>query len=423
MTRSVVDEPSSPIEKPAKSRRLLDVLLVLTAISLVSFAFGLAGDLRRRDGFLIDPVSPFGGDFINLWTVGRLLLDGATATVYDPAAFMEFQKSFIHASIGHRLWAYPPHSLLLAWPFGLFDYLTGFAAWSIFGIAFLAWCARRFGFQWKEVLVLALSPAAFSCITYGQTGNFFTGLMLLALSPRSRMDRYSILGATILTVKPQTGFLLPLAWGFQRRWVAVIVTAVAVFSVLLLSVLIFGTQVWADYLSLTVPELSRLERHGTGPFTYMIPSLFMSLRLLGMPGDHALAVHMVFACLVVLALAWRLSRTADGRTQAALIMVGTCIVTPYMHIYDLSLLLAGGLLILRTEPTDSGSRFYLAAGMAFITWFAPSLVPILAGSGFPVMPLLLLLVFFTIREPGRMGASPAASGSASYSSRDRQEGR
>ncbi|MHA6686949.1 glycosyltransferase family 87 protein [Mesorhizobium sp. A556] len=287
--------------------------------------------------------------------------------------------------------------------------MTGFVAWSVFGVGFLAVCARRFGFGWREVFVLVCSPAALSCIYYGQTGNFFTGLMLLALAPRSRTDPYSIVGAVLLTIKPQTGFLLPLIWGFQRRWMLILITAAVACFVLILSVLVFGTQAWSDYLHLTMPELSKLERHGRGLFMAMIPSLFMSLRLLGMSGDSALAVHGVFALFVLVTLAWRLSRTTDHQVQSALVLVGTCLITPYMHVYDLSLLLAGGLLILRAGRAQSGGRFYLAAGAAFISWFAPNLPLPLAESGFPIMPLLLLIVFFTIREADQPALSPAAA--------------
>lgn len=404
--RDETSETTAPTGGAARENRFLDVLIALTAVNVVVFAFRFAGDVTSRDGFLIDPFSPFGGDFINLWTAGKLILSGATEIIYDPARFMEFQKSFVHADIGLRLWAYPPHSLLLAWPFGFFRYLAGFALWSLLGLTFLAWCACRFGLERKETLVLVLSPAALSCVIYGQTGNFFTGLMLLALSPRSRFDPGSVLGAALLTIKPQTGFLLPLVWAFQKRWATIAVTAVVVLSLMAMSLLVFGSKVWSDYLFLTAPELSKLERDGTGPFMEMIPSLFMSLRLAGMSGDHALVIHAVFACLVALVLVWRLSRAADHRTQAALVLVGTCLVTPYMHIYDLSLLLVGGLLMLRAEPALAGNRFYLTTGLVFVAWFAPSLVPVLAQGGVPVTPFLLLVMFLAIREPDRAAPSP-----------------
>lgn len=409
MLRSDRRERHDLVGKPADEHRFLLVLVILTAANLIFFVAGFARELANRNGLLLDPGSPLGGDFINLWTAGKLLVAAGVGTIYDPAAFEAFQQDFIHANIGARLWAYPPHSLFLVWPFGLVSYLTGFAAWSVFGVGFLAACARRFGFGWREVFVLVLSPAALSCVYYGQTGNFFAGLMLLALAPGTRTDPHSILGAALLTIKPQSGFLLPLIWGFQRRWMLIFATAAVASSVLILSVLVFGMQAWSDYLHLTMPELSKLERHGRGLFMAMIPSLFMSLRLLGMSGDSALAAHGVFALLVLVTLAWRLSRTTDHQVQSALVLVGTCLITPYMHVYDLSLLLAGGLLILRAGRAQSRSRLYLAVVAAFIGWFVPDLALPLAESGFPIIPLLLLIVFFSIREPGQPALSPAAA--------------
>jgi len=103
--RDETSETTAPTGGAARENRFLDVLIALTAVNVVVFAFRFAGDVTSRDGFLIDPFSPFGGDFINLWTAGKLILSGATEIIYDPARFMEFQKSFVHADIGLRLWA------------------------------------------------------------------------------------------------------------------------------------------------------------------------------------------------------------------------------------------------------------------------------------------------------------------------------
>lgn len=389
--------------------RLLPLLLLLTAVNLVGFVIASAVAIARRDGILMNPVTPIGSDFVNLWAVGKLLISGAVGTIYDPQAFMAFQHRFTDAYIGLRLWAYPPHSLLFAWPFGFGGYFAGLALWSAFGLGFLTLGACRFGFDWRETAILVLSPAALSCIHYGQTGNFFAGLMLLALAPRSPAAPASALSAALLTIKPQTGFLLPVLWVFQRRWRLIALTMPLVLCILMLSLWLFGFQAWRDYAGLTVPALSRLERFGTGPFTSMIPTLFMSLRLIGVHGDTALAVHLVFAALVAAALLWRLSRTRDHATQAALVLVATCLITPYMHIYDLTLLLAAGLLVLRHEPARLGGRFYLAAAACLLCWFMPDLVPALAAVGVPVAPALLLALFFIIREAPHHRASPVSS--------------
>ena len=75
---------------------------------------------------------------------------------------------------------------------------------------------------------------------HGQTGSFAAGLLLLALSARSRRDPVSICAAALLTIKPQAGFLLPLLWAFQRRWQLITLTAVAVIAFVALAIAWYG---------------------------------------------------------------------------------------------------------------------------------------------------------------------------------------
>ncbi|MHA6686948.1 hypothetical protein [Mesorhizobium sp. A556] len=103
MTRSERHEGHEPVGKPADEHRFLLVLVILTAANLIFFVAGFARELANRNGLQIDPVSPLGGDFINLWTAGKLLVAGAVGTIYDPAAFKAFQQGFVHADIGARL--------------------------------------------------------------------------------------------------------------------------------------------------------------------------------------------------------------------------------------------------------------------------------------------------------------------------------
>ena len=257
---------------------------------------------------------------------------------------MAFEQTMTGKPIGVRLWAYPPHSLLAAWPFGLIGFHAGLILWSVLGVVVLTLGARRLGFDWWETAILVLSPAALQCIYYGQTGNFFTGLLLVALATKRPGDPVSAVSAALLTMKPQTGFLLPLLWLMQGRWRLILITGVLTVAFVLVAVLVFGVQPWIDYAGKSLPLLSELEKYGSGPFMLMIPSVFMSLRVLGVPGDPALYVHLGFAALVLIALAIGLRRSTDPLNQAALLLLGTSLATPYLHSYDLTIVLCGALL-------------------------------------------------------------------------------
>jgi alpha-1,2-mannosyltransferase len=381
---------------PSPDDRILTTLLRIAVVNLVAFCVLMIFVLGGRRGLLLESGAPFGGDFVNLWTTGKMILSGAAGAIYDPVTFVAFQQTLLPADIGLRLWAYPPHSLLLAWPFGILGYFVGFAVLSLLGLFLLAFGARRFGFGWKEIAVLVLSPAALSCVAFGQTGNIAAGLLLVALSARSRLDASPIAAAALLTIKPQTGFLLPLIWIGQKRWLLVAATGVAALAVIGLSIGLFGIQPWRDYLGLTMPQLSALERFGSGPFTVMIPSVFMSLRLVGLDGDRALFIHATFAAVVLLTLVWRLWRAESQDRRTAMVLIATVLITPYTHMYDLTILVVAALLMLRAAQRGGGLRKALFSRACAVLWLAPYLVYGLGVFGVPITPLLLVIAFFIV---------------------------
>jgi hypothetical protein len=143
------------MEQGGPAERIARLLLVATLVHAAFFAFGFASEFATRNGLLIDTHAPFGGDFINLWTVAQLVLSGDWGAIYDFERLMAVEQQMVGADISVRFWAYPPHSLFLVWPFGLVGYLGAFGIWSLFGLAALAFGARRYGLSWVETGVLA----------------------------------------------------------------------------------------------------------------------------------------------------------------------------------------------------------------------------------------------------------------------------
>jgi hypothetical protein len=368
-------------------------LLILTLAFSVNFALSFAKELSAGSTYLFENGTPIGGDFINLHTAGRLILERDIATIYDPEPFMAVEQAMTGKPIGIRLWAYPPHSLLAAWPFGLIGFHAGLIVWSVLGVVVLTLGARRLGFDWWEIGILVLSPAALQSIYYGQTGNFFTGLLLLALATKRPGDPISAVSAALLTMKPQTGFLLPLLWLMQGRWRLILITSALTIALVGLALVVFGVQPWLDYVGKTLPLLSELEKYGSGPFMLMIPSVFMALRVLGVPGDPALYLHLGFAALVVVVLAIGLRRSKDPLNQAALLLLGTSLATPYLHSYDLGILLCGALLVLRGSADAARPARLALMLLVVLAWALPNLLIPLNGFKVPLSPLIILALF------------------------------
>ncbi len=370
-------------------------LLALCLINLIAMVWRELVPTSGVEGFLYPDGTPAGGDFINLWSAGRLVLEGRMEEIYRPDAFMAFQFSFIGAPIGHRIWAYPPHSLFLAVPFALLDYYLSLLVWSAAGLVVLGLGCRRLGMSVMETAIILLSPATVLCLYYGQTGNLTGGLLLLALSARQGRDLTAIGAAAILTIKPQMGFLLPFFWLSERRWTALIWTSSLVLIILALTVIWTGPTAWIDYVARTLAELSMLERHGTGPFMSMIPSIFMALRIVTGDGDLAIQLHLLVAIPIVVFVLWQLWRLDDPLRRAALVLVSTVIVTPYMHNYDLNLLAIAALLALRRFPPGQRGEVPVALLVGLLLAL-PQLVTLFNHGGVPISPLLMLPLLLTI---------------------------
>ncbi|HYO11448.1 MAG TPA: glycosyltransferase family 87 protein [Tepidisphaeraceae bacterium] len=379
------------------------VLLVLSILYAVGFTASVIFQLAGSNGLLFANGTPVGGDFINLWSAAKLVLAGNLEPIYRPDDFVAFERTIIDADIGIRLWAYPPQSLLLLWPFGLVPFHAGLALWSVLGLVVLGLGARRFGFDRVETAIILCSPASFACLYYGQTGNFACGLLLLALSMRKGTDTTSILAATLLTVKPQIGFLLPLLYAVRGRWAMIFWTGLAVLGFAGLSVLLLGPGTWRDYTGITLPYLEAADRNGTGPFLLMVPSMFMSMRLVLQ--DHVLAgnLQLAFAAMVAVFLIWRLVRVRDPVAQNALLMLGTVLITPYLLNYDLTVLLAGALLVGRLHPDATP-----IGALVMIAWSLPAVMMGLNAVGLPIAPLLILPLLIAAGFPRPRAALPAA---------------
>lgn len=375
-------------------RNLKLALLILGVAHLIGACIYKYSSLTGISGLLYADGTPVGGDFINLWAAARMVLSGHANEIYAVSGFKAYQATFVGgADLGLRLWAYPPHSLLLIWPFGLIGYYPALAVWSVFGLILLFVGARRFGFDRLETAVLLTSSATVVNLYYGQSGSAVAGLVLLALSARTKRDAVPSAAATILTIKPQGGFLLPLLWAVERRWRMILWTALGTVLFAGFSVLMFGTGPWRDYLGDTLPVLSDLERNGSGPFMAMIPSIFMGLRIVTGNSVLALAIHAAFACGVGLVFAWRIWRVHDPERRAALLLLATVLITPYIHNYDLALLLSGALIVAR-RPWVIASGPLRAELPIILAWMLPQLVLVLNIAGLPISSLLVLPLLF-----------------------------
>jgi arabinofuranan 3-O-arabinosyltransferase len=370
---------------------------------IVLASAGWLVDLLRqtRDHLTNGALRPFGDDFINYWSAAWLALHGRAETIYDWNAFHAFEAGIAGASIDFFHYSYPPSMLVLSAPLGLIPYVPALFVWLIAGwLAFYA--ALRLADPERQVLVLALAtPAVFINAVGGQNGTwtaalFGGGLVLL--------ERRPILAGILfglLTYKPQMGVLLPLALLAGRQWRAIIAAAATAAILVTASVLLFGTKIWPVYAAHVEVLRHVILEDGTGVW-YRMLSVFVAARRLGADVPTAYAVQAVAGLVSapVVALAWW--RDAPVPARNVLLVLGTCLTTPYLQDYDLVVGAFVALWLMQLYPASSMPPVAMTAAALIL------LIPFVGAAlghltGLDVGPLFIAPAFVIAAQAARVG--------------------
>ena len=378
------------------------LLVVMGLVHLGRMSAFVAALLSKANGLVYaDGFNPVGGDFVNLFAAARLVIAGQPAAIYAPTQFTAFEQTLIGPFTGIGVWVYPPPSLLLIAPFAWFGYVPGLLAWSVLGLAALAFGAWRAGFKSIDSLVLVLAPATISCLVIGQTSNLFLGLLLVALSTRDGGRWSGGIAAALLTLKPQLGFALPVIFLLRRQWFSILVAVFVALVLALVSAAIYGIDVWRSYIGDTLTFLSQSERTDTGPFMLLEPSVFMAGRILTGDAGLSLLVHGVVAIAAVAYAIWRQITARSADQQAAVALAATVLITPYFHSYDGGLLVCAALLAARHWEAAGGLPRLLGYFVVIGAWLLPDATQTLNGMGLPVGPIIMIAVLLLAGETPR----------------------
>ena len=356
----------------------------------IQLALHLAGQMQKgwTDG--ID--RPFGEDFLNFWSGGRLALSDAAATLYDIHAYHAFQVRVVGGPIDLYHYSYPPTMALLSAPFGLLPYPAAWAVWQLLGWLAFALALRRFVPQGWLLLAFAW-PAVFINASAGQAGAWIAAIVGWGLILLPRRPLVAGLLLSLLTVKPQLFWLVPVALLAGREWRALAGVAIGSVAIVALAAFCFGPEIWADYAARSALLKRVILEDGAGVWHRMI-SVFVLVRHLGASVTIAYAAQ-AGASLVVAALvarAWY--RGTPGRT--ALLVTGVLAGSLYVSDYDCVML---------AFPAAWLWRERALRGVAAIAALLPLTAAMLAMAAGTAMGAVLLwaVVLAVWRTDGRWG--------------------
>lgn len=337
----------------------------------------------------------FGRDFVSTWMSARGALEGHPGLWYDFDTYnLALQQLFGPDYPEHHL-TYPPHLLLLIWPFGLMPYLPAFAVWCIVGFALYMAAAASGERRIERLVMLAVSPTIFVNILSGQNGFFTAALLIWGLS---LLDRRPILSGVLfglLTTKPHLGVLLPVMLVLTGQWRCIASAAAATIGLLAAATAIFGTDVWVDYIEHSLPMQRVVLEHSGGILPPMMVTAFTNARLAGLPLAWCWGIQAVVSITAIVAVIWTYMRRRDPVLSTALLLTATFAVTPYAFNYDM--IVFGWVL---ANVRDHEANTPLDDRIAIVVWTLPMTTMFLGLAHIPVS--FLALAAFAARLIWRM---------------------
>jgi arabinofuranan 3-O-arabinosyltransferase len=301
-------------------------------------------------------------DFVNVWSAGRLVLDGHPELAYDWDIQKAVQVAVLGQSYeGNFAWHYPPPFLFVAAVLAHFPYPVAYAGWAL--VSFLPYLAamRAIVGRWFGFLLAAAFPVVFTNTLVGQNG-FLTASLIggtLVLLPRWPVLSGICLG--LLSYKPQYGLLFPLVLIAAAQWRVFFTASVVAVLMAVLSWLAFGTESWQAFVHWMPMFNKAFLVEGRAPWGKM-QSIFALTRYFGGLESFAWMLQWIMSATVavLLALLWR-SRKVQYPLKAAALVAGTLLVTPYLFLYDEMVLAVAVAFVIRIGLDDGFERYELPA--------------------------------------------------------------
>jgi arabinofuranan 3-O-arabinosyltransferase len=300
-------------------------------------------------------------DFVNVWSAGRLALDGHPAQAWDWDIQKQVQVAVLGQSYeGNLAWHYPPPFLFVASLLAHFPYATAFIGWAAASLVpYLAVMRAIVGRPFGLLLALGF-PVVLNNTLVGQNG-FLTASLIggtLYLLPAWPVLSGICLG--LLSYKPQYGLLFPLVLIAASQWTVFVTAGVVAVAMALVSWLAFGTESWQAFFHWMPMFSQAFLTEGRAPWGKM-QSIFAMVRYFGGTEQLGWIFQWIMSGAVagVLTLMWR-SRISYPLKAAAL-AAGTLLITPYLFLYDMMVLAIAMAFLVRIGLRQGFERYELPA--------------------------------------------------------------
>jgi len=387
---------------------------------LIASAGGLIYLVATSDGLIDYQGRPLGTDFSNVYTAGRMVLEGRAADAFDPRLEHAAEQAIFGEKTPFYGWHYPPFFLALAAALALMPYQLALIVWQGVTLALYLLAIRaivppdpRFAVATLPAsrggiwLLLALAyPAVFVNLGHGHNGFLTAALIGFALVI---LDARPILAGILfglLAYKPQFGVMIPLVLLATGRWRTLFAAAATVAALIIAATLAFGMETWRAFF--TFAEYTRtvvLETGETG--WHKIQSVFAWARMWGAPVSLAYMIQGAATVAAAAALIWLWRSRESFALKAAALCLAAVLATPYSLDYDL-MVLAPAIAFLTIGGLERGFTPWEKTALAFL-WIVPLIARGVAQVTFIPLGVIAMLIMFALvlHRAGLFAAKPA----------------
>ena len=398
---------NTAIDLPSTLLRLVVIIgISLGAVYYLSMWTGDNGP--DAQGFTKTPY----WDFNNLWTGGRLALEGHVRHIFDMDLYRPDMRRLLGLNVPNQEWSYPPSLLLLAVPLASLPALPAYIVWTLGSVLLLHFAVRPYKLPMMFHLAIILCPAAFINAMFGQNGSFISALFIAGLFYAPRKPVLAGICFGVMTVKPHLGILIPFALIASGNWKAFISAGVTTVTLFIATGLLFGFSVWSDFLHSTQPMMQAfMEKPFPHPYQANTVTGFILARGFGagLPLAYLAQAILTLCAIVAVIVLWRKDDIHEYK-KIALTLGLAIVATPYGYIYDMvGISFAVALTIYLTRPSPWWA--VLALLWMFPIFNHHLILSVHMNFGIIVILLGLLVMWkLPLRETiSRNGLVPAAS--------------
>lgn len=359
----------------------------------IFFVFFWRGELRTL-------FSPFGVDFGLFYAAGKMTLSGQVAQIFDVQAHHAVIEQVLNLKLPYFLpWLYPPFFLLVIVPLTLLPFHAALLIWLSVTLALMIFAASRMLPKHKKLAIMLLGfPGVFLNLRWSQNGFLSAALLGLAIAAMETNPIFSGAMIGLLAYKPQMAILPFFILLITKNWKALLSAVGTAVSASLISLLIFGKEVWIAFFQSLFQTSSSLTQTGTEVTSAIQPVVLTSLIDMGVDERISVALQIIVALCAVAAVCWVFQHADRMTLKGAMLVLGIPLIIPYFMQYDL-VILALPLLLLLYDLIENGYTKADAA-MIFLLWLFPLInSPLVIATNIQICPLALIaeMVFVILR--------------------------